>query len=191
MTESAVPSVLGGAPYDYNAIGTASPDTTIGSFANATRATLQTSAAWPLAKLVAYYPFSIAMPFTVKLIYWENGTTPVGNIEVGVYDEAGNRKITSTSTAAGTTAAIQTVTPTAVTLNGPARYYYAVTCDNVGGSYTLAMAASASVAGTTASLGVMTETTSVFGLTNPWGSLSMLTAYEISPNVGICNGTVM
>lgn len=182
--------ILPGAYQGPNVISTASPlHSTVGTYLNASRVGMSLSTAWSLAKLVAYYPISIASAFTVKLIYWQNGTTPSGNIEVGVYDEAGNLKGTSGSTAAGTSATIQTVTPTAFYLPGPARYYLAVTCDGTG--YTLVMAGTAPPAGITGSLGVMTETTGTFGLTNPWGSVAVLTAYELTPNIGICTGTVM
>lgn len=148
---------------------------------------LATSTAWPTAKLVAYIPIVIEAPFTVRTIGWQNGTSPVGNIEVGVYDETGARKVTSGSTAAGTSAAIQLTTPTAVTLYGPARYYFAVTCENSGGSYTLAMQSATLSAGLSGSLGLMTETTGSFGLTDPWGSVAVLTAQELFPNVFIAD----
>lgn len=190
MTEALSPLVLPGAYRDQNVVGTASGlNSTVGAYVNACRIGFITSTAWSAANLVAYYPLVIAAPFTVKLIYWQNGTTPSGNIEVGVYDEAGNRKGTSGSTAAGTTVAVQTVTPTAFLLNGPARYYLAVTCS--ANTYTLAGPSTAPTAGVSGALGVMTETTGSFGLTNPWGSVAVLTSAELLVNAGICNGTVM
>lgn len=190
MTEAVNPSVLAGAYGNSNIISTGSAlNASVGSFTAALRQGMTLSTAWPAAKVVVYYPISIAAPFLVKLIYWQNGTTPTGNIEVGVYDEAGNRKGTSGSTAAGTSAAVQSVTPTAFLLPGPARYYLAVTCDGTG--YTICESSTVPSAGICAALGVMTETTASFGLTNPWGSVALLTATETIANVGLCNGTVL
>lgn len=152
---------------------------------------LGTSTTWPTAKLVVYIPFMLSRSFKVQSVFWQNGTTPVGNIDVGVYDSAGNRKYRTGSTGAGTTAAIQTVAPTAFTLVGPGLYYMAMTCDNVGGSYTYAGPSTAPTAGISGSLGIMTETTGSFGLTDPWGTVAVLTASEIIPNMGLANGTVI
>lgn len=190
MTQTINPVVPPGAYGNPHIISAASVlNATVASFTSALRGGLTTSTAWPAAKVVVYYPISIAMPFLVKLIYWQNGTTPSGNIEVGVYDEAGNRKGTSGSTAAGTTVQVQTVTPTPFLLNGPARYYIAVTCDGTG--YTICESTTVPSAGICAALGVMTETTGSFGLTNPWGSVALLTATETIASAGLCDGTVL
>lgn len=192
MTEALRPAISLGAYPDFRCISTADARSCpIGALVNMTGLTFATSFAWPTAKLVTYIPIVIEYPFRVQTIFWQNGTTPVGNIEVGVYDEAGTRRGTSGSAAAGTTAAIQTATPTAFTLQ-PARYYIAVTCDNVGGSYTLSGFSSAPGLGAVGSLGVMSETTGSFGLTDPWGTTAVfLPAAEQIPNVGIVNGALV
>lgn len=188
MTETLLPSPSP-AEADVWLIDVADRYCSIGAFTVPGGIQLNTSTAWPTAKLVAYIPFTIRKQFTVRTIGWQNGTTPVGNVEVGIYNESGTRMGTSGSTAAGTSAAIQVTTPTAFTLPGFARYYFAVTCDNVGGSYTLSMSGSTIAAGTSGGLGIMTETTGTFGLTNPWGTLAVLTSAELFPNVFIANST--
>lgn len=161
----------------------------MGALVSATAQNLLTSTAWPGAKVVVYIPFVTNRPFTVRSIAWMNGTTPSGNIEVGVYNSAGTRLVTSTSTAAGTTVTLQSVQPSAVTLPGNAQYYFGVTCSAT--SYTLGMISAAPAAGTCGSLGFMTETTSVFGLTDPWGTVAVLTASETLPHVAISRSTTI
>lgn len=158
----------------------------VGSLLQESGTTATTSTSWPGAKVVVYLPIVIRTQFTVRTIGWQNGTTPSGNIEVGVYDESGTRKGTSGSTAAGTTAAIQLTTPSAFTL-APGRYYLAMTCD----ATTYTVNAQAPAAGSSGSIGVMTETTGSFGLPNPWGSVAVLTASETLARCFIADSTVV
>lgn len=160
----------------------------VGAFVMAHGLATATSTAWPAAKLVLYIPVTIHKSFTVKKVGWMNGTTPSGNIDFGIYNEAGTRLYRTGSTAAGTSVQIQTVTPTAFTLPGPARYYFAVTCD--GTPYTLLYTTSVVPAGACASLGIMSETTGSFGLTDPWGSVA-LTSTEFYTELMITDGTVL
>lgn len=148
-------------------------NTTLGAYMSNTATALDTTQPWPLAKQVIYMPFVTNRPFTVRTIGWQNGTSPTGNIEVGIYSDTGVRLGTSTSTAAGTSAALQKVNPTAFTLPGSSRFYFAVTCSAI--TYTLDTVTGTHGAGTYGMLGFMTETTVSFGLTDPWGAVAVLT----------------
>lgn len=125
-----------------------------------------TSTSWPLAKLVVYHPVSISRSVLVNKMAWVNALTvdASGHVQAGVYDEAFNLLGSTASTVPTPVTAAQSVSVTPFWLQGGRRYYFAITCDSlVETMYTI----SGLVAGTTAGLGFMTETTSSFGLGNP------------------------
>lgn len=127
-----------------------------------------TSTAWPVANLVMYYPFSIDRPLTVSKMGWQNGATVSASyhLDVGFYNEAGSKLVSTGSIAQGTLSTIQLAATTATyTLNGPGRYYYAITGDNV--LLTVLMRAAQGI-GTCAAWGIMEETTGGFGLPATW-----------------------
>lgn len=127
---------------------------------------LVTSTAIGTAKLVLYYPFVLYNPVTVVEFLWFNGATSAGHIQMGVYDEAfALLGANVTTTLQGTVSTAQTVAPTAnFNLKAPARYYLALTSDDATSTFS---ANTALAAGTCGGLGIMSETTSAFGLTNP------------------------
>lgn len=92
------------------------------------------SATWPLTNLALFIPISLAQPYTALQLYSFNGATASGNIDLGIYDEAGNRLVSKGSTAQAGTNAHQFLDTTDTTLNGPGRYYFAVAMDNTTGT---------------------------------------------------------
>lgn len=60
---------------------------------------------WPTANLAIFVPFVVYHPITVFAIEWFNGSAVAGNIDVGIYDEFGNKIVTLGAVAqAGTNA---------------------------------------------------------------------------------------
>ena len=64
-----------------------------------------TSQTWGTGSKALYIPFIIGKPILIKRCMWINSSTVSGNIDVGIYDYNGVRKVSSGSTAlAGATA---------------------------------------------------------------------------------------
>lgn len=95
---------------------------------------LNTSAAWPTANKAFFYPFLVEESgFTIAQLGWVNGTAVSGNVDAGVYDLNGNRKISTGSTAQSGTTAIQLV-DVADTGIDPGIYFIALVLDNTTGT---------------------------------------------------------
>lgn len=138
-----------------------------------------TSTAWPAAKVVLYLPFVIDRSYKVLNLGWYNGTTAAGNSDMGIYNEAGTRLVATGTIANSGNAAPQFVA-VSYTLGGPGRYYLAFTSDSTN-PYA---ATTLTVAGCSHVVGSMTETTSSFGLTNPWGTTAM-SSTEVLPGLSM------
>lgn len=104
----------------------------IGAMIDAQKASA--SAAHPTANLAFYYPFVLTESVTVRKLFIHNGATASGNVDVGIYDGSGTRKVSSGSTAQTGTSVIQEfdVADTALT---PGRYYLAYALDNNTGTF--------------------------------------------------------
>ncbi len=89
--------------------------------------TAAASAAWPSANLAIFVPFQLAVPVTVYKMATGSGATAAGNFDIGIYDAAGNRLVSSGTTAKGaSTEHIIDVTDTVI---GPGTYYLAMSAD--------------------------------------------------------------
>jgi hypothetical protein len=89
------------------------------------------SNAWTTANLAVYFPFQVFMPFLVQKVFWANGATVSGNVDVGVYNRDGVLLFNSGSTAQATIGAIQSATPSAAPyMLLPDYYYFAVACSS-------------------------------------------------------------
>jgi hypothetical protein len=88
------------------------------------------SAAWPTANLAFYYGVVVLRPLTIYQIGTSNGATASGNVDVGIYDFAGNRLVSSGSTAQSGTSVGQVfdITDTVLT---PGNYFLAMAVDNI------------------------------------------------------------
>lgn len=91
------------------------------------------SGAFPSTNLAILIPFDITEDITVTQLWAYNGATASGNIDVGIYDAAFARQISSGSTAQSGTNALQVfdVTDTPLTAG---QYYFAVAMDNTTGT---------------------------------------------------------
>lgn len=162
MTEGTLPSTQfpGGTVLSTNTDHAATANMTASS-------ALTTSSAIGTAKLIVYYPIVLTTPMSVALLFWVNGTTVAGNVQLGVFSDSmallGNN---GTTTAQSGTSAVQSVAPSsALFLPAPARYYLALTSDDATSTF-FSSSSVAFATGTMGGLGVMTETTGTFGLAN-------------------------
>ena len=84
---------------------------------------------WPTANLAFYMNFVLEIPVTVYQISWENGATLSGNLDVGIYNDAGTRLVSKGSTAQAGVSVRQVadITDTALV---PGYYHMAMVFDN-------------------------------------------------------------
>ena len=94
------------------------------------------SAAWPSSNLAIYHPFFIPWKYPIKRMFWVNGGTAGGNVDVGIYSWQGTRLLSIGSTAQGT--ASVTAYATVDYVLPPGSYYYGtVFSATTGACYTL------------------------------------------------------
>ena len=90
------------------------------------------AAIWPTANTAIYMPVILQVPATVfRMAFYV--AVQSGNIDVGIYDELGNRLVSSGSTVVDV-AGIQIVDITDTPLT-PGVYYLAMCCDNITASF--------------------------------------------------------
>ena len=108
--------------------------------------------AWPAANLAVYVPIRVAVRVVVRQLWLASEATGTGNVDVGLYNQAGTRLVSAGSTAkiAATNEQIFNVTDTTT---GPGLYFWALSCSNSTDTFNRA----APVAPIPAALGVLTE----------------------------------
>jgi len=84
------------------------------------------SNAWTTANLAVYFPFQVFMPFLVQKVFWANGATVSGNVDVGVYNTDGVLLLNAGSTAQATINVAQSVALGTPYLLTPDLYYFGV-----------------------------------------------------------------
>lgn len=143
------PSALFGALTPGNVIAACDGDGEIKGW------TAPASAAYPLANLAIYVPFSVSHAVTAVEGWVSTGATAGGNFDIGIYDAAGSRLTSAGSTARSVSTIVNTTTMTDQLLLPGRRYYMAFSAD----------AASNYIAGTSAAgiyeaMGILESTTS-------------------------------
>jgi hypothetical protein len=98
------------------------------------------SGTFPDQNRAHYYPIIVPVTCVVRRLWWANGSAPDGNIDVGVYRDAGYkpgvRVISTGSTAQGTALQVQFVNVTDTPL-APGMYWLAINADNPSGTTTV------------------------------------------------------
>jgi hypothetical protein len=111
------------------------------------------SGTFPDQNRAHYYPIIVPVACVVRRLWWANGAVSEGNIDVGVYRDAGHkpgaRLVSTGSTAQGTVSQLQFVNVTDATL-APGTYWLAINADNPSGTTTVLRGSS--VAGWNAAL---------------------------------------
>jgi len=92
------------------------------------------SSTWPVTNKAIFWPFILQEPTTFVAISWMNGATVSGNVDVGIYDMWGNRKVSFGSTAQVGANVLQTADIADTTL-APGYYFCALVADNTTGVY--------------------------------------------------------
>ncbi len=82
-----------------------------------------------IANLATYVPFILARPKLIAQFFWINGGTVAGNTDVGVYNEALTKVLSTGSTANSGTSTIQAVNVTDTVLQA-GRYWLAIASDS-------------------------------------------------------------
>jgi hypothetical protein len=88
-----------------------------------------TSAVWPTTNLAIFVPFILAQHALATQMSHQNGAAVSGNVDVGIYDERGNRLISKGSTAQAGISSLQVhdITDTELV---PGVYFKAIAVDN-------------------------------------------------------------
>lgn len=82
-----------------------------------------------IANLATYVPFVLARPKLIAQFFWVNGTAVGGNTDVGVYNEALTKLLSTGSTANSGTTTLQAVNVTDTLLQA-GRYWLALASDS-------------------------------------------------------------
>lgn len=89
---------------------------------------------WPSANLGIFIPFTIQQTRIAYSLFYAAGTTSSGNLDMGIYDEAGNRLVSNGAVAEGAISTNVTLNIADTTLT-PGRYYLGMACDGTAGGY--------------------------------------------------------
>lgn len=90
------------------------------------------TSAWPAANLALYIPIVLPYAYPAKRVWWVNGATASGNVDLGVYSSAGTRLFSTGATAQAGTNAPQYVTVD--WLVQPGEYYLALSLSSSTGT---------------------------------------------------------
>lgn len=132
---------------------------------------------WPLANVAIYVPVTIPEPVTITKMFWYNNSAGVQNVDVGIYDESGTRRVSSGSTAQSGSQVAQVVDVTDTVLER-GRYYLAMSCSGTAAS---AFGGVVPAAGLLQSLGVVRETSA---LPLPATATFVVTTHAAAPIMG-------
>lgn len=97
---------------------------------NSTSATL----AWPSQYQAVYVPVAVRSRVVAKKMWFGSGSTGTGNLDIGIYDAAGTRLVSTGSTAKDTTNGVRWLDITDTTLL-PGLYYLALNSDSTTDTY--------------------------------------------------------
>ena len=91
------------------------------------------SGAYPASNRAIFIPFYVSKPTVIINAFAYNGATASGNLDIGIYDIAGTKLVSTGSTAQTGTNAIQTIALTSTEI-GPGVFYLAIAMDNTTGT---------------------------------------------------------
>lgn len=107
-----------------------SRETGMGLAWNAISTSGSASAAYPSANLLIAYPFVLDAPATARRLWWYNGATASGNVDIAILAENGDRLVSSGSTAQSGTSALQIANTADLDLAPDTLYHVAIAVDN-------------------------------------------------------------
>jgi hypothetical protein len=92
------------------------------------------SVAWPTANLAIYVPFRVPVAIVAYKIACGTGAATTGNFDLGIYNAAGTRLVSTGSTAKTTANSDRVIDITDTTLI-PGMYYFAMAVDTLSAAY--------------------------------------------------------
>lgn len=105
----------------------------------AQRAGNPSSGAWPSSNRAIYVPFSLRITATVVKVFWANGATASGNVDMGIFASTSGKPgalvISTGSTAQSGTATLQTIDIADTQLVGGVLYYMALVNSGTTGTF--------------------------------------------------------
>lgn len=90
------------------------------------------SAAWPAANRAFACPLYLDFDYPMQRMWWVNGSTAAGNVDIGIYDARNNLLLSSGATAQAGTSAFQYVTKQALLRRGA--YWLALSLSSTSGT---------------------------------------------------------
>lgn len=170
MIRSVAPEVL---PFRISSLGRFSGQHMIQAFDTTVASS---TAVWPSANRAFYMPVYLPSPFTVARFWVQNGSNATGNCDVGLYSEAGDKLVSTGSTARAGATQAQYIGVTDARF-GPGTYYLALALDTTAGSV-------GRLAGTipTMRLGGIFQQDTAFALPSSMTPAALSTAY--APHFG-------
>lgn len=91
--------------------------------------------AWPAANRAIFVPFALSSPYLVRKVWWANGATVAGNVDVGVLTPGGALLLNAGTTAMAGVTTIQSVTLGTPVLLSPGQYYMAMEASSTSTSF--------------------------------------------------------
>lgn len=85
------------------------------------------SFSWGTGSLAYAIPFSLPFAYTVRRLFWTNGSTVGGNADIGIYAADFSQIYGQGSTVTSGASAVQYVTPATAILLPPDQYYLGIT----------------------------------------------------------------
>lgn len=158
----------------------------IGSFVNLGPSAV-TSGTWGAVNDPVAVPFWLQTPETVYQLGWYNGSVAGGHVDVGVYDSAWVRKVSSGSTVGSGNSTLQFV-DVADTVLVPGKYYMVMSLDDVTANR---IALQVQTVAALALAGVYDSTTDAFPLPDPLTNMALAATYVNVPFVVVALRTVV
>lgn len=121
--------------------------------------------AWGTSNMAAFFPLILPVPYTVRRLFWVNGTTASGHNDIGIYSPRGGRIYSSGSVVAAGVSAFQYVTPANPILLAAGQLYFLAFSTDTGTANRLQ--ASASVTAVRGRQGGFAQMATAFPLPSP------------------------
>jgi hypothetical protein len=111
----------------------------VGLAARLAAVSFQSVAVWPAQNRAIYVAVEVQNAITARNVFWINGATVNGHVDVGIYQADGSLLASCGSTAMSGASAIQSASITATDLN-PGRYWIAMASDSATATFRAAPA---------------------------------------------------
>ncbi|MCI0408845.1 MAG: hypothetical protein L0191_09820 [Acidobacteria bacterium] len=177
-----IASSLASGPPPDRIMTVASQEFSTSAFVRATET--NAAVAWPSVNDPLAIPFAISSAMTVTHLGWLNGSAPADNFDVGVYDTAFERLV-STGSTVRVGANVWQYVNVADTPLVAGRYYLAASSDGVSVNQQLWSTAGV-LAGVMAFAGIFDSATNSFPLPDPLANMAAAATFTRIPYLSVC-----